>query len=72
MGKRKQKAVEEFGEVINDQEPLPVSYQRSSEMIAKKYFKILQNEFEKEIFPGDDLSDIPERFLENLKTEGIL
>lgn len=39
---------------------------------AKKSFTICQNEFFREIKAGDDLSDIPEVYIENLKTEGVL
>jgi hypothetical protein len=40
--------------------------------IAKKNFKIVQNDFVLEIKVGDDLTDVPERFVENLKTEGVI
>lgn len=43
-----------------------------SDQIAKKDFKIVQNAYEREIKKGDDLSDIPGAYLENLKTEGVL
>lgn len=41
-------------------------------LIALKAFTIVQNEYQRVISPGDDLKDVPERFLVNLKTEGVL
>lgn len=41
-------------------------------LIAKKEFKIVHNDYEREIKIGDDLSDVPELYLENLRTEGII
>jgi len=39
---------------------------------AKRDFLIVQNEFRADIKEGDDLGDIPERFHQNLKTEGVI
>lgn len=39
---------------------------------AKKDHLIVQNEFRADIKKGDDLSDIPERYYETLKTEKII
>lgn len=41
-------------------------------LTAKKDFVIKQNEYFRKIKAGDNLSDIPDRFLENLRTEGVL
>ena len=41
-------------------------------MKAKKGFVILHNDFFREIKTGDDLSDLPEKFIQNMKTEGVL
>lgn len=41
-------------------------------MIAKKDFVIHQNEIHIEIKAGDDVSHVPEKFLENLKTEQVI
>lgn len=41
-------------------------------MIAKKDFVITHNDYRREIKTGDDLSDVPPIYLENLKTEGVL
>lgn len=40
--------------------------------LAKRDFVIHQNEFHFEIKRGEDLSEIPERFYQNLKTEGVI
>lgn len=40
--------------------------------IAKRDFLIVQNEIRIEIRKGDDLAAIPERFVQNLKTEGVI
>lgn len=42
------------------------------DLIAKKDFWIRHNEYERVIKKGDDLSDVPKLYHENLKTEGIL
>jgi hypothetical protein len=44
----------------------------SSSLVARKSFVICQNDYLRTIQPGDDLSDVPERFIPNLKTEGVL
>ena len=45
---------------------------KSKKLKAKKDFVIFQNEYKREIKEGDDLSDIPKRFIENLKTEKVI
>lgn len=40
--------------------------------VAKKDFEINHNDFHLVIKEGDSLADIPEIYLENLKTEGVL
>jgi len=44
----------------------------SSKVVAKKDFLIVYNDYRREIKAGDDLSDVPPMFHQNLKTEGIL
>lgn len=44
----------------------------SKKLIAKKDFLIVQNSHRYEIKKGDDISDIPAKFHENLKTENVL
>ncbi len=39
---------------------------------AKKDFIILHNDFRADIKTGDDLSDIPEIYYQNLKTENVI
>lgn len=39
---------------------------------AKRDFVIVQNNFRLEIKKGDDLSNVPKCFIENLKTEGVI
>lgn len=41
-------------------------------LIAKKPFTIHWNDYHCEIKAGDDLSDVPAKFHQNLKTEGVL
>jgi hypothetical protein len=43
-----------------------------SRLTAKKNFSLHHNEYHNEIKLGDDLSDVPELYLENLRTEGVL
>lgn len=46
--------------------------QVKSKRVAKRDFVIHQNEYHFEIKAGDDLSHIPELFIENLKTENVI
>lgn len=39
---------------------------------AKKDFIILHNDFRADIKAGDDLSDIPDLYFQNLKTEKVI
>lgn len=44
----------------------------SKKLIAKKDFKIVHNDYVLDIKQGDDLSDVPEMYLANLKTEQVI
>lgn len=44
----------------------------SKPMIAKKDFEIHWNEYHRVIKAGDDVSDVPEMFHANLKTEEVI
>lgn len=44
----------------------------AGEMTAKRDFIIVQNEYRADIKKGDDLSDVPEKYHQNLKTEGVI
>lgn len=52
---------------LDQREPI-----RSSKMVAKKDFRISCNQDDITIQEGDDLSDIPKMYIQNLKTEGVL
>ena len=41
-------------------------------LIAQKNFTISHNEYVRHIKKGDDLSDVPEKYHANLRTEGVL
>lgn len=41
-------------------------------LIAKKDFLIRHNGYERAIKAGDDISDVPELYHQNLRTEGVL
>lgn len=43
-----------------------------SSLVAKKDFEIHHNGYQRKIKAGDDLSDVPEKYLANLRTEGVL
>ena len=43
-----------------------------STLIAKKDFEIHHNDYHRTIKAGDDLSDVPEIYLQNLKTEEVI
>ena len=49
-----------------------VEEKKSRAPIAKRDFVIHQNEVHIEIKAGDDLSNVPERFWQNLKTENVI
>ena len=41
-------------------------------LIAKKDFHIVQNEVDLRIKKGEVLDKVPKRFIENLRTEGVI
>lgn len=43
-----------------------------SQLIAKRDFVIHQNDVHIEIKEGDDVSHVPERYWQNLKTENVI
>lgn len=45
---------------------------KNEKLIALKDFKIVHNDFVKEIKKGDDLSDVPKAYIDNLKTEKVI
>ena len=47
-------------------------YAREFNRIALKDFVVSQNDFYLEIKEGDDLSEVPEMYLQNLKTEKVI
>jgi len=49
-----------------------LSFPTERKLIAKRDFVIKQNEFYLEIKTGDDLSEVPKLYLENLKTEQVI
>lgn len=66
MGYQQRKVQSERDEETQE---LPVA---KPELIAKKDFSIHHNEYHREIKKGDDLSDVPELYLDNLRTEGVI
>ena len=46
--------------------------EKEKRITAKRDHLIVQNDFRFDIKKGDDLSEIPERFYETLKTEKII
>lgn len=50
----------------------PKSKGAAGELVAKKEFMIVQNEYRREIKVGDDLKDVPEKYHANLATEGVI
>jgi hypothetical protein len=59
MAKEKQKQPEEYG-------------QKNPSMVAKKDFVICHNDYFRRIQAGEDVSDVPSLFHENLETEGVI
>lgn len=45
---------------------------REGTLIAKKDFRIVHNEVDISIRVGDDLSEVPQMYLANLRTEGVI
>lgn len=54
----------------NEETALPSS--KLSGKTAKKDFLIVQNDFRADIKKGDDLSEIPDVYYQNLKTEKVI
>ena len=52
--------------------PAPDLPHEKPKLIAKRDFTICQNEHFIEIKAGDDISSVPEKFIENLKTEKVI
>lgn len=52
--------------------PESKSFFESKKLVAKKDFKIVHNEYVRDIKVGDDLSDVPEMYIQNLKSEQII
>lgn len=54
---------------------IPVNYVKTEfkpKLRAKKAFEIIHNGYMRKIAVGDDLTDVPEIFHQNLKTEGVI
>lgn len=58
--------MEEKLEKPNKKQPAP------KHLVALKDFRIVQNAYDRKIKAGDDLSDVPAKYLVNLRTEGVL
>lgn len=56
---------------LQNEEPAEEKAARAS-LIAQKNFTIHQNGYVRHIKAGDDLSDVPETYHQNLRTEGVL
>lgn len=41
-------------------------------LIAKKDFEIFHNGYHRKIKAGEDITDVPARYLQNLKTEKVI
>ena len=57
--------------VSTEEKPKKKAAKKSS-LVAKKDFRIVHNEYDIKIVEGDTLDDVPEMFLENLRTEGVI
>jgi hypothetical protein len=55
----------------SDEAPAPL-HQPGETLIAKKNFEINHNGYQRKIEAGDDLTDVPEMYHANLRTEGVL
>lgn len=62
---RKNKNIEDIVETFEH-------VKEESRLIAKKDFVICHNDYFKEIKKGDDISDVPPIYIENLKTENVI
>lgn len=45
---------------------------QASQLRAKKDFLIVQNDYRRAIRAGEDIADVPSRYHDNLRTEGVL
>ncbi len=64
------KAKKDSKTAAKPREPIPEPAQ--SRLIAKKDFEICHNDVLIKIKAGDDVSQVPEMFHQNLRTEGII
>lgn len=67
MAEEKELTEETFLQKVMGKKP-----QTPKTMIAKKNFEIHHNDYHCVIKEGDDLSQIPELYHANLKTEGVI
>lgn len=59
-------------EMADPQAEMPKKAVKAEKLQAKKAFVICQNDYFRVIKAGDDLSNVPQAFMENLKTEGVI
>ncbi len=53
-------------------EKAPEEVKAKAALVAKKDFEIHQNDYHLVIKAGDNISDVPEIYIPNLKSEGVL
>lgn len=68
--KSKKPKYEDMSETVRMVEEHKPYYQHM--MLAKKDFVIHHNDYHREIKIGEDVSDVPTMFHQNLKTEGVI
>ena len=49
-----------------------VEPKQESKLVALKDFVISHNDYFRKIVKGEDISDVPKIYIENLKTEGVI
>lgn len=74
IGKKKKADLAETAVKASErpEQPVEESVRQVPALRAKRNFHIRHNDYERVIAEGDDLSDVPERYHQNLKTEGVI
>lgn len=57
---------------VKVKEPKQEAKKEPQKLLARKAFVINQNGYRRVIFQGEDISDVPEKYHANLKTENVI
>lgn len=62
----------EIDEIEEEYAQAEMAEEKKGQLIAKKEFEIMHNGYHRKIKVGEDISDVPAMYYENLKTEQVI